>query len=754
MNNVLQLKMTLLSDKNKGGSGIRNLTTNRSLNCKKVDDIIDGLSNVLTYYDNLSIKIIDGVLFDVTYDDIIAKSNRVKRLFKPKGADINNTIVGARFTDEESNEKHIITYYLDRATINECIQNLKTVKLFLRDQLSDEANAENFNESDERGKKRSKVPALHYGGYLKKNIMRDLIVDCSVIQNIGIPNNTDTLSKDTVLLNFYDTGKNLGEILDRINIDSYSYSSYGKNVVSVSWNIFESIKERIPYLISMISTDISEMEPINKEQTDTIKMTIKDPDNEPVIGVIDTLFDKTVYFGSWVNYQECLEDFERYDIEDDDYFHGTAVSSIIVDGPALNPYLNDNCGNFRVRHFGVCKDKISIPRLVKKIKEIVENNPDIHVWNLSLGTEEEVSKNYISYDSAILDQIQADKNVIFVISGTNDNRDTKKDRLRIGSPADSLNSIVVNSVRRNGEPASYSRKGKVLSFYNKPDVSYYGGDFDEKIKAYSNEGVVKVYGTSLAAPWISRKLCYLIDIIGLPKEVAKALIIDSAAGWNYKKGTNKNKDSLGYGIVPIDIEKILKTDNNEIRFVLYGTSKSYKTASYSIPVPKDKDDYYPYIARATMCYFPKCYRAQGVDYANRELSLKFGRVKIDGGIKDINHNVQDEPDSYVNEKKSRQEFRKWDNTKFISSLYENNRPLKSYKNRLWGFTIISKERFDHNNRNDLKFGIVVTLKEIKNVNRINEFIKECSINNIMVNEIDIENKIRIYNSNQEKIEFE
>lgn len=106
------------------------------------------------------------------------------------------------------------------------------------------------------------------------------------------------------------------------------------------------------------------------------------------------------------------------------------------------------------------------------------------MWNLSLGTEDETSKNFISFDAAMLDALQAKRNIVFVVSGTNDNRDVRADRLKVGSPADSLNSIVVNSVRRNGTPTSYSRTGTILSFFNKPDVSYYGGDYDERIKAY------------------------------------------------------------------------------------------------------------------------------------------------------------------------------------------------------------------------------------------------------------------------------
>ena len=40
-------------------------------------------------------------------------------------------------------------------------------------------------------------------------------------------------------------------------------------------------------------------------------------------------------------------------IKEEDMQHGTAVTSIIIDGPALNPSLDDGCGRFKVRHFGV-----------------------------------------------------------------------------------------------------------------------------------------------------------------------------------------------------------------------------------------------------------------------------------------------------------------------------------------------------------------------------------------------------------------
>ena len=94
------------------------------------------------------------------------------------------------------------------------------------------------------------------------------------------------------------------------------------------------------------------------------------PSIEPTIGVIDTLFDKRVYFSEWVEYHDMVDDNLPKDIND--YRHGTAVSSIIVDGTRLNPWLDDGCGRFKVRHFGVAiSSKFSSFTIIKQIKAII-----------------------------------------------------------------------------------------------------------------------------------------------------------------------------------------------------------------------------------------------------------------------------------------------------------------------------------------------------------------------------------------------
>jgi hypothetical protein len=65
----------------------------------------------------------------------------------------------------------------------------------------------------------------------------------------------------------------------------------------------------------------------------------------------------------------------------------------------------------------------------------------------------------------------------------------------------------------------------------------------------------------------------------------------------------------------------------------------------------------------------------------------------------------------------------------------------------------TKERLGEKFGVDIKFGIVVTLREINGINRIDDFIKNCIIRGWLVNKIDVENRVDIYNIAEEEIEF-
>lgn len=161
-----------------------------------------------------------------------------------------------------------------------------------------------------------------------------------------------------------------------------------------------------------------------------------------------------------------------------------------------------------------------------------------------------------------------------------------------------------------------------------------------------------------------------------------------------------------------------------------------------------------------MCYFPLCDRAQGVDYTNTELNLHFGRIQDDGKLNEINDDKQNLDDigesrSYILEGDARERFRKWDNVKYVAEKVKDRRvPKKSYRNKNWGMEIKTNNRLDPEDGVGLRFGVVVTIKEMYGINRIDEFIKNCNLNGWLVNAIDIQNRIEIHEKINEEIRFD
>ncbi|WP_353421477.1 S8 family peptidase [Staphylococcus delphini] len=585
---------------------------------------------------------------------------------------------------------------------------------------------------------------------IKKTKFSQYVVDSFYIEKFDIYYNSD-LKKENSIVSLFDLNQNLKETLGNLGIDIGEHRIYDNTTVLMTPSEINILKNRASFLISMAVTDISKLDgfELEMELGDNEHINIPSPSKEPTIGVIDTLFDERVYFSEWVEYFDLVsEDIEK---QDRDYEHGTAITSILVDGPTINPELQDNCGRFKVRHFGVAVSKnFSSFNIMKAISDIVISNPEIKVWNLSLGSNKEKPENFISPEASILDKIQYDNNVIFIVSGTNKPSNVQGS-MSIGAPADSINSIVVNSVDIDNNPATYSREGIVLSFYNKPDVSCFGGDKSNLMRVCMPHGEAIVKGTSFAAPWITRKVAYLIEVLGFSREEAKALIIDSATTWK----ENKYKSNLvGYGVVPKDVNEIVKSKNDEIKFIISGECKMYETYSHAIPVPVVNNEH-PYLAKATLCYFPFSERNQGVDYTSTELDFKFGRIDNKNKIKAIDKNKQDTDGNYFYENEARKNFRKWDNIKhYTEELKPLSRGRKSYNNGMWSFNIKVKERVDKKYGENIKFGVVVRLKELEGKNRIEDFIYNCQLKGWLVDRVNVENRIEIYNQAEEEITFD
>jgi len=752
MNDILRLKQRLEQKPHGKGGGGRNIHTGAApIKAEHLEHLATQLQGILDWWQKE--QLLPGAIVDIEYRSVIPKSSRVQSLLAGSGKKPNDTIVGARFSDGD--QKHIITHYVaNLALLESTIEKLLEAKRLLEDEkrFGGQITHKQIAELDE---------SIDYEAYdHSKSSFCNVIVDSYHVENFRIPQNKVD-PDETSIVTLYDTGLDVIDLMRNLGIEVQPGNRIYTSTLLLDPAQIELLNNRAPFLVAMSVEELTKIDTYDSADTnepDSV-ITIPDPTDEPVIGVIDKMFSDEVYFSSWVEFRDMLD--VNIPRSADDATHGTAVSSIIVDGPSFNPQLDDGCGRFRVKHFGVATgDSFSSFTIMKLIRQIVIENPEIKVWNLSLGSNKEIGRNSISPVAAMLDQLQYERDVIFVVAGTNKNSTDGEDEKIIGSPADSINSLVVNSVGASGAKASYARKGIVLSFFNKPDLSFYGGDGNDGIRVCTPLGESFMVGTSFAAPWVARKLAYMIHILGLSREVAKSLIIDSAAGWDAQSADKALAPYIGHGVLPTHINDIVKSQDDEIRFIISGTSEEWDTYNYNLPIPVD-NGLHPYVTRATMCYFPKCSINQGVDYTNTELDLYFGRIadgKLSKYVKAINGNVQQVLDGErhpVNEKDARALYRKWDNTKRVQDVYNSRvRAKTAYENGLWGLSVKTNNRLNNDDGQDIKFGVVATLKELGGKNRIETFVQQCQLRGWLIERIDVEAQVDIYNQSQQNVDFD
>ena len=180
--------------------------------------------------------------------------------------------------------------------------------------------------------------------------------------------------------------------------------------------------------------------------------------------------------------------------------------------------------------------------------------------------------------------------------------------------------------------------------------------------------------------------------------------------------------------------------------------------TYNIPVPQ-KMNAHPFFAKATLAYFPQSDRNQGVDYTSTEMDIHFGRIKGQDEkavIKAIDYNKQAEEGlNTIYEEDARKLYRKWDNVKHISDVIKSRAiPRKAYDSGLWGLSIKTKERMQTTPQKTLPFGVVVTLKEMSGVNRIEDFKRLCMARGWLVSELNVQNQLDIYLRAEENLDLE
>ncbi len=739
MNNIFVLKNELTGEDPSFPTKEVRFTKNDYLNTEHIEGLISNINQLRDYWNNNQ-DYIDGSIIQIDYYSLVPKSKRITKLFQNTG--FKDNIVGAKYSYYDNMIGLSIIYQSTRLVDFEILtEMLLKIKTYIATNFGGQLDYVSFNANY------STIRPLFS---MSKNNFVTLLLEISRIRKITYPQGRIE-AKEEQLVKFY---VNPFSLKKQLNIHVLKSSIY-ENVVLLNKKDVDYIQDNAPYLISQ-GFDVKYSNPTDsdKEEVNIDVDPLEEPNNEGIIGVIDGAIIKHSYLENWIDSEDLRTNKDYSDM--DKLFHATKVCSILVHGGDINKSLglDDKCGHFKVKHFAVLDDYTDVTDISDRIEKVVRNNyKKIKVWNLSLGTDSEIPESFISPIACLLDRLQSELDIIFVVSATNKPRDYYvDDNYKIGSPADSINSLVVGAVKMTDKKrTTYSRLGGVLNFFIKPDISYYGGDDDRFLYAYNGCKYVKCKGTSFAAPFVARKVAFLIYNAGLSREEAKALLIHTSSGWNEKQD---DFEHIGRGIVYSSIDSILTSPDDEIRFIFSNNTKAFNSNNYSLPIPLNANGKSPFSVKATMCYFTSCSPNCGVDYTNIEVDFKFGPVG-ESGLSSIKDDGQYELERYVNENTARSEFCKWDNVKHIYSIgpKTQNGIKRAAK---WGFKLTTtyrngldlRPKYDKYN---FPVAIIVTLKSVDGVNRAHQFRRDIERTNWEINQIDVNNIIDTTISLKQKI---
>lgn len=325
--------------------------------------------------------------------------------------------------------------------------------------------------------------------------------------------------------------------------------------------------------------------------------------------------------------------------------HGTGVAGLATFGSKLIP---DHTGSKQADAWLISLKifEENTPRSSDKaiIDLITQVNSDKGVRIFVLTVTEMTSKKKNESFSAFayaLDKLAHEKDILIFISSGNigidyffDNSnapihsyplDFHHDYTNIKSPSESMNNISVGACAGNFEtginsgisldkdfPAIYSSKfhydfeaaglskNQSNKHVKKPDVIYYGGDFDSSlvtsdpgIKTFSARSGIfydKAPGTSYSAPLVANiAACILNNYPSLRTQSVKALIINSAKHpklGNSFDGLSKKAlfNLIGHGIP--NYEECIKSNDNSVTVILEDEISPDTIKSFEIKIPE------------------------------------------------------------------------------------------------------------------------------------------------------------------------
>lgn len=381
----------------------------------------------------------------------------------------------------------------------------------------------------------------------------------------------------------------------------------------------------------------------------------------PVLGILDSGVEKSDYLSSWSHGNE--NNIAGLDELDINRIHGTMVASVAVYGDILENKNCTGCGPLKFVSCIVNSDKeglkISEDELIMYIRAAVQKYPDIKIWNLSQGSQTEVSDFVFSDFAIALDDVQKKNNILICKSAGNS---TNLGRITWG--AESILALTVGSICNNGTHpedleegmhSPFSRIGYGPEGLIKPEVVHYGGNRHTGIKVLTGADIqYTAHGTSFSTPRISSLATHLyhrLDGVFDPTLI-KALIIHNA---NYPSIVEKNAvgcDKMyGFGL-PASIDEMLNNDEDEFTMVWqpdFNDGTDYQVIDF--PYPKtliDENGYFYGIVTVTIVTDPILKGGEGNEYCQTDVDVKIGPIR---GVNHFALGADGTPKTYRNEER-------------------------------------------------------------------------------------------------------
>lgn len=313
------------------------------------------------------------------------------------------------------------------------------------------------------------------------------------------------------------------------------------------------------------------------------------------VGVFDGGCNPTVpLLSGFVIAHDCVPSPAAQDYID----HGGAVCGAILHGELSGKNANDilplpevDVDCFRVLPTTDPND-FELYEAIDVIEQVVPNNPDINLYNISFGPtgpilDDDISRFTYSLDTLTGDIDEDHEGPLFTIAVGNDG-EMPEPFNRVQSPADLVNGLGVGAYAYNnaGERvrASYScvgpgREGAKI----KPDLLEFGGDLNKPFVVADMSGnlLTATAGTSFASPLVVHKLSKMLaQSEDITPHMARMLMLHYA-----DHDESQPQEEFGFGISPESASDCLSCKENSVTSLYQGILRPAELVSLPIFAP-------------------------------------------------------------------------------------------------------------------------------------------------------------------------